>query len=108
MRRSRTSIKLDAIFTGGKRISGNGARLVYCQNRLDVNRFVVSPIRKYGTAVKRNRAKRICKEAFKDIRGRCKTGYDIVMVIYPGTDTFAERRAQLEALCIRAGIASRA
>ena len=83
-------------------------------NDLDHNRFAVCPVRKYGTAVERNRAKRICREAYRNLKLEIGTGYDIVFVIYPGAkegadaqerrDEFSVRGAQLSEMSIRAGI----
>ena len=92
------------VFSRGIRVKGSGSRLIYFENGLERNRFAVSPVRKYGTAVRRNRAKRICREAYRNLKDRIDPGYDLIVVIYPGFDSFAERRTQIESLCSRAGL----
>ena len=56
------------------------------------------------SAVDRNRAKRLCREAYRDLKGRIATGYDLAFVLYPGKVSFADRRRQLETLLERAGL----
>jgi len=94
----------ERVFAAGERRSCSGARLVYKKNGLPWNRFAVCPVRKYGDAVHRNRAKRLGKEAYRHIKDRLKPGYDLVMVVYPGTDTFGNRYSQLESLLKKAGL----
>lgn len=84
----------DSVFAVGKRKSCSGARLVYKPNGHDYSRFAVCTVRKYGTAVERNRSKRICRELFRTMKETIATGYDIVLVIYPGKDTFKDRKGQ--------------
>ena len=92
----------DSAFAEGRRTSCTGARLVYRENGFDFNRYAVCPVRKYGTAVERNRAKRICRELFRTTKHRVERGYDIVLVIYPGKDTFEERKEEYEYLLKKA------
>jgi len=94
----------DRVFAIGKRKSCSGARLVYKTNGYDYSRFAVCPVRKYGTAVERNRAKRICRELFRTMKETIASGYDIVLVIYPGKDTFKVRKEQLTDLLERSGL----
>lgn len=104
----------DRVFTKGSRIQGRSSRLLVLANGLDHNRFAVCPVRKYGTAVERNRAKRICREAYRNLKLEIETGYDIVFVIYPAgkaggsaqerTDEYSVRGAQLFEMSDRAGI----
>ena len=113
MRKSLTKLErlkrksdFDRVFNSGRRVKGAGSRLVFIDNGLDYSRFAVSPVRKYGTAVERNRAKRICKEAFRTTKERILPGFDIIMVAYPGTDSFSERNEQLTRLITRASLLS--
>ncbi len=102
-RLKRTS-DFDRVFAGGCRAKGRGARLIFVGNALGYNRFAVCPVRKYGSAVERNRAKRICREVYRTHKDRLESGYDIIMVIYPGFDTLHERAEQFVRLSRRAGI----
>ena len=92
----------DSVFAVGRRKSCSGARLVYAENGLDICRFAVCTVRKYGTAVERNRAKRICRELFRMMKDRILNGFDIVLVIYPGKDTFKDREEQFSFLLKKA------
>ena len=96
--RLRRKNDFDAVFATGKRRGCSGARLVYRKNELDYNRFAVCPVRKYGNAVERNRAKRICRELFRNMKGRIKPGFDIVLIVYPGKDTYKVREEQFSFL----------
>ena len=92
----------DRVFAVGKRKSCSGARLVYAPNGNQYSRFAVCPVRKYGSAVERNRAKRICRELFRTTKDTIAPGYDIVFVIYPGKDTFKVRKGQFDELLEKA------
>jgi ribonuclease P protein component len=71
-------------------------------NGLPHNRIVFTFSRKYGNAVKRNRSRRLGREAYRYIRNELKTGYDLVLLVYPGNDTFAGRQKQLRVLFSKA------
>jgi ribonuclease P protein component len=92
------------VYTDGKKVSVNGAKLFVCENLREKNRIAVTLPRGYGTAVERNRTKRLCRESYRHQRGSLKSGYDIVFLAYKGADTFCERSAQLRSLCEKAGL----
>ena len=96
--RLRRKTDFDSVFAVGKRKGCTGARLVYRPNELDYSRFAVCPVRKFGNAVERNRVKRICRELFRGMKDRIKTGFDIVLIVYPGKDTFKAREEQFSFL----------
>ena len=96
--RLRRKTDFDSVFAVGKRKGCTGARLVYRPNALDYSRFAVCPVRKFGNAVERNRVKRICRELFRGMKDRIKTGFDIVLIVYPGKDTFKAREEQFSFL----------
>ncbi len=62
------------------------------------------PTRNYPGSVARNRAKRLGREAFRHEKARMKQGYDLIWILYPGSDTLRERSDQLRILCKRAGL----
>ena len=92
----------DRVFAVGKRKSCSGARLLYMRNERELSRFAVCPVKKYGTSVQRNRAKRICRELYRIMKDRIPSGFDIVLVIFPGTDTYNARKEQFQLLLERA------
>ena len=74
------------------------------QNRLPVNRIVFTFARKYGNAVKRNRSRRLSREAFRLVSARLYPGHDMVLLVYPGADVLSQRAQQLQILFSKAGL----
>jgi ribonuclease P protein component len=54
--------------------------------------------------VERNRARRLSREAYRLVRNSLKTGFDMVLLLYPGKDTFAFRVEELNVLFSRAAM----
>jgi len=75
-------------------------------NSLAVSRVVFVPVRSYPNAVARNRARRVLRECWRLGKASIRKGYDVVVVLYPVKDEFAERRTQLFRLLRQAGIVS--
>ena len=64
-----------------RRVASDGLLAVYaCENSLPYTRLGVSAPRRIGSAVRRNRWKRIIREAFRQNRDRLPVGLDIVVV----------------------------
>jgi ribonuclease P protein component len=74
------------------------------ENGLSHNRIAFTFARKFGNAVERNRARRVGREAYRLLQNRLKTGYDLVLLVYPGKDFLADRMDQLTMLFSRAGL----
>jgi ribonuclease P protein component len=74
------------------------------KNGLPHNRIAFTFSRKFGCAAKRNRARRLSREAYRHLRQEIKSGYDMVLLVYPGADSFASRMDQLRQLFSRAGL----
>ena len=91
------------VFAEGRCITCSGAKLFILQNRLPINRIVFTFTRKYGNAVMRNRSRRLSREAYRLMSSRLRTGYDLVLLVYPGMDDFASRGEQLRILFSKAG-----
>src|SRR6056297_375229 len=89
---------ISRVFSSAHKVSCFGAKLFYRENGLDRNRLMVTLVRKYGTAVQRNRAKRVTREAYRHMQTSLKTGYDLVVVLYPHNDTYDNRSRQLQEL----------
>lgn len=94
------------LFQEGRRVACNGAKLFFSPNSLTYNRIAFTFPRKFGNAVQRNRAKRVGREAYRLAKHSLKTGYDMVLLVYPGTDTLSYRAWQLNKLFVRAALVS--
>ena len=81
-----------------------GARLFCRPNGLFYNRIAFTFSRKYGTAVERNRSRRLSREAYRLLRNELLKGHDLVLLVYPGNDDFKTRISQLRDLFKRAGL----
>jgi ribonuclease P protein component len=95
---------LRRVFTEAAKINLAGIRIYYIENNLEWNRIAVSPVRGFKNAVVRNREKRVCREAYRQIKHTLKTGYDLAFVLYPGRYSLSDRIRQLEALFERIGL----
>jgi ribonuclease P protein component len=74
------------------------------KNELERNRIAFAFARKFGNAVERNRARRVGREAYRLLKNRLESGYDLVLLAYPGRDFLADRLDQLKTLFSRAGL----
>jgi ribonuclease P protein component len=68
------------------------------------NRIAFTFARKFGNAAARNRARRVSREAYRLTRNRIKSGFDLVLLIYPGRDHLTARMEQLRILFAGAGL----
>ncbi|MDR2111038.1 MAG: ribonuclease P protein component [Spirochaetaceae bacterium] len=96
--------EIRAVFNRGKGVTCSGAKLFCLKNGLSYNRIAFTFGRKFGNAVQRNRARRVGREAYRHIRQSIQGGYDLVLLVYPGKDTFKTRFEQLKALFSKAGL----
>jgi ribonuclease P protein component len=95
---------IQAVFNHRKAVSCPGAKLFRLENGLAQNRIAFTFARKFGNAVERNRARRVGREAYRLLKNRLKSGYDLVLLVYPGKDFLADRIDQLVTLFSRAGL----
>ena len=68
------------IFRKGKRLRFPEFTLVFKDNGLPYSRIGISVGKKFGNAVKRNRAKRLCRELFRLYRHAIPEGVDIIFL----------------------------
>ena len=73
---------------------------------LSQTRVAILPARGYRRAVDRNRDKRVVREWYRQMKHLLPSGYDLGIVLYPGSHSAAERRAQVAELLRRAGLLS--
>jgi ribonuclease P protein component len=96
--------EIRAVFSRREAVGCAGAKLFRLENGLPRNRIAFAFARKFGNAVERNRARRVGREAYRLLKNRLKSGYDLVLLVYPGRDFLADRLDQLEKLFSRAGL----
>lgn len=68
------------IYKKGKSIGDRYIVIFFKKNYLDYSRVAFLASKKVGNAVKRNRARRIMKEAYRNIEGFSIDGYDIIFI----------------------------
>ena len=76
--RIRRRAEFQRVFDAGVRASGRLMTLVIRRNDLDVTRLGLVVSRKLGSAVRRNRLKRLAREVFR--HNKIEPGFDIVLI----------------------------
>jgi len=106
MERLKRRNEIREVFDKGRRTGCRGAKLFALKNNLPRNRICFTFSRGFGTAVKRNRARRLGREAYRNLKTRLRCGYDLILLLYPedANQTFAGRMEQMEYLLTRAGL----
>jgi len=76
------------------------------ENTLFRNRICFTFPRGFGNAVERNHAKRLEREAYRNLKPRLRRGFDLILLAYPEepVPVFSERMKQLEHLLTKAGL----
>lgn len=64
----------------GKKVETKYFVLYYRKNRFNKTRLGITTGKKLGNAVTRNRARRIIREAYRNVQNSLISGYDIVIV----------------------------
>ncbi|MCL2442366.1 MAG: ribonuclease P protein component [Treponema sp.] len=96
-----------AVFDSGKQFGCRGAKLFILKNNLSYSRICFTFTKSFGSAVARNRDKRLSREAYRHIKGCLAGGYDFILLIYSGPGeviTLEKRAKQLEYLFNKAGL----
>jgi len=78
------------------------------ENDLSGNRICFTFSRGFGNAVERNRARRLGREAYRNLKPRLRGGFDLILLVYPEepAPVFKKRVKDLEYLLTRAGLLS--
>lgn len=95
---------IQKLFKTGRKVSVQGAKLFYMLNGKNVNRIGFPLPRGYGNAVQRNMSKRFSRETYRFFKAHLNTGYDMLLLVYPGNDSFHSRCEQFKTLCQKAGL----
>lgn len=92
------------LFRNAERVSCSGAKLFFRAGPTASNRIAFTLVRKYGNAVERNYAKRLGREAYRQVKGDIRGGYDLLLLVYPGGDSLPNRMRQIRTLFSKAGL----
>jgi ribonuclease P protein component len=78
--RLRTGADFDAVFKRGRRLEGQLFLLVAAPNGRSFDRLGLAVSRRVGSAVERNRARRLLREGFRRLERAGASGFDVVVV----------------------------
>ena len=76
----RKQIDFKRVYNKGKSQGSKYLVVLFREKRDEDNRVAFVASKKVGNSVKRNRARRLLREAYREIEGQLKGGYDIVFV----------------------------
>lgn len=81
---------LKYLFKYGKKNRYKGLKILYLKNNIEVKRVAVIAKKGFSRAVKRNRQKRLVKEAYRNLKSTLKNGFDIILFVIPGNYSYKE------------------
>ena len=102
--RLRNTGDIKSLFKTGKRVDDHGVKLFFDANGSPSSRMTVVVGRGCGGAVRRNREKRITREAYRNVKPDLKSGNDIIVFIGRFGQSFSQRQASLLGLLQRADL----
>jgi len=83
-----------ALFDEGRRLGDRTLTMFIRPNGVAGTRLGVGVSKRHGSAVKRNRIKRLCREAFRLQYEQLPNGWDLMVVPRPGADLKLETIAK--------------
>ena len=76
----RSDKDFSTIFNKGKSNVSKNVVIFYKKNNLEYNRTAFIASKKVGNSVKRNRARRLMKEVYREYKDNIVAGYDIIFI----------------------------
>lgn len=106
--RLNSSARFKQIYEAGNSASKGAIKLFAATNELAKPRLGISIGRRVGTAPRRNRIKRLLREAFRLMQHDWPSGYDLVIVVRPHEPwTLAEYQRALSSAMVKLTRSSR-
>jgi len=99
--------EFNSVFKKGKFYVGSIMVIYVMPNKADRNRLGVTTVRNFGTAVLRNRCRRLIKENYRLLEDRIAKGYDIIFTVRKlngSAPSFYEVRREMLYLLKKMGI----
>ena len=79
-------------------------RLLYCKNGITWNRIAVVLRKGYGNSVERNRARRVIKEIYREIKNSLPQGYDFIFLLTDKITDYRTANMNMVSLFKQAGL----
>ncbi len=92
------------VFKSPDSVKNSCLKIIYCRNRLEWSRIAVTFRRGFGNSVERNKAKRLVKEIYRNLKGKISGGYDIIFLVNRKDLTYTEIAKSFISLCKNAGL----
>lgn len=106
LERLRKNSQFKRVYREGKSVATGRTVLFFRKNEVGPNRLGISVSKKVGKSVVRNRLKRLYREAFKQLKGEMKEGFDLVIIARrtaPGLDFYGALR-EIRKLLVRGNL----
>ncbi len=101
--RIRAGRDIARLFRTARRVDAGGLKLIHARTHAATSRMAVVVARGCGSAVRRNREKRITREAYRSLKEHIPPGHDLLFLVSRFGSSYADRRALMEQLLRRAG-----